>query len=148
MKTINVAAAIIRDGERIFATQRGYGPYKDGWEYPGGKIEPGESPQDALKREIMEELDTVIEVGEKLMTVEYDYPDFHLHMDCFWAQVVEGNLVLSDGHYEHSGKALYGDDGHMTRLDIVSPVSGQPGYHHHEWWNEREGYGHGIHEDH
>lgn len=56
--------------------------------------------------------------------------------------------VDSDGHYEHSGKALYGDDGHMTRLDIVSPVSGQPGYHHHEWWNEREGYGHGIHEDH
>lgn len=96
MKTINVVAAIIRDGERIFATQRGYGTYKDSWEFPGGKIESGETPQEALKREIMEELDTVIEVSEELTTVEYDYPDFHLHMNCFWAQVVKGNLVLKE----------------------------------------------------
>ena len=91
-----MVAAIIRDGNRIFATQRGYGPYKDGWEFPGGKIESGESPQEALKREIMEELDTVIEVGEELMTVEYDYPDFHLHMNCFWARIIAGALILKE----------------------------------------------------
>ena len=96
MKTIQVVAAIIRDGNRIFATQRGYGTYKDGWEFPGGKIEAGESPQEALKREIMEELDTIIEVGEELVTVEYDYPDFHLHMNCFWARIIEGNLILKE----------------------------------------------------
>ena len=88
MKTIRVVAAIIRDGDRIFATQRGYGDMKDGWEFPGGKIEAGESPRDALLREIREELDAGIEVGELLTTVEYDYPAFHLSMDCFWAKLV------------------------------------------------------------
>ena len=96
MKTIHVVAAIIYDGDRILATQRGYGPYKDGWEFPGGKIEAGETPQEALKREIMEELDTVIKVDEELMTVDYDYPDFHLHMNCFWARIIEGNLILKE----------------------------------------------------
>lgn len=94
MKTIRVVAAVIKDGERIFATQRGYGEFKDGWEFPGGKIEAGETPQDALRREIREELDTEIQVGEKIDTVEYDYPAFHLSMDCFWCKVVEGKLVL------------------------------------------------------
>ena len=92
MKTIRVVAAVIRsknkDGESmIFATQRGYGELKDGWEFPGGKIEPGETPQQALKREIREELDTEIIVGELIDTIEYDYPAFHLSLDCFWCQV-------------------------------------------------------------
>ena len=96
MKTIHVVAAIIRDGDSVFATQRGYGPYKDGWEFPGGKIEPGESPEAALRREILEELDTEIAVGKMLMRVQYDYPDFHLDMQCFWATVVEGDLRLKE----------------------------------------------------
>lgn len=96
MKTIRVVAAIIRDKDKIFATQRGYGEFKDGWEFPGGKIEEGETPQDALKREIMEELDTEIKVGELIDTMEYDYPTFHLSMDCFWAEVITGHLVLKE----------------------------------------------------
>ena len=96
MKTIQVVAAIIRDGNRIFATQRGYGPYKDGWEFPGGKIEPGETPEQALAREIREELDTEISVGEKLIQVEYDYPDFHLSMGCYWCTVRSGCLTLKE----------------------------------------------------
>lgn len=91
MKTIKVVAAIIRDGDRIFATQRGYGEYKDGWEFPGGKVEPGETPQEALIREIKEELDADIIVGDLLATVEYDYPKFHLSMDCFWATLAESS---------------------------------------------------------
>ena len=96
LKTIRVVAAIIQDGDRIFATQRGYGAYKDGWEFPGGKIEPGETPEEALRREIMEELNTRIGVGKKLTTIEYDYPEFHLSMDCFLATVIEGDLVLKE----------------------------------------------------
>ena len=87
MKTIRVVAAVIRDGDRLFATQRGYGNYKDGWEFPGGKIEEGELPEDAVVREIREELDADIICGDLLVTVEYDYPDFHLSMDCFWAEL-------------------------------------------------------------
>jgi len=94
MKTIEVVAAIIVEGERIFATQRGYGEFKDGWEFPGGKLEPGETPEEALKREIKEELATEIEVGELLTTVEYDYPAFHLTMHCFMCKVISGDLVL------------------------------------------------------
>ena len=96
MKTINVVAAIIRDGNRVFATQRGYGDYKDGWEFPGGKIETGETPQKALVREIKEKLDTEIVVGDLLTIIEYDYPTFHLSMQCFWCQIVEGTLVLKE----------------------------------------------------
>ena len=101
MKTIRVVAAIIKakneHGEPIiFATQRGYGDMKGGWEFPGGKIEEGETPQDALKREIMEELETEISVGELIDTIEYDYPTFHLSMDCFWAEIVTGDLVLKE----------------------------------------------------
>lgn len=101
MKTIKVAAAIIKavnkDGKPIiFATQRGYGEFKDGWEFPGGKIEQDETPEQALKREIMEELDTEISIGELIDMVEYDYPAFHLSMDCFWCEVVSGDLVLKE----------------------------------------------------
>lgn len=95
-KTIKVVAAIIRDGDRIFATQRGYGEFKDGWEFPGGKIEEGETPQEALVREIKEELGTEIVVGELIDTIEYDYPTFHLAMDCFWAEIVSGDVVLKE----------------------------------------------------
>ena len=94
MKTVRVVAAVIESDHKIFATQRGYGEFKGGWEFPGGKIEPGETPQQALVREIEEELDTEIEVGELIDTVEYDYPSFHLSMDCFCCKIVKGNLVL------------------------------------------------------
>lgn len=96
MKTIKVVAAVIRDENRIFATARGYGEFKGQWEFPGGKIEAGETPQQALVREIKEELETNIEVGELIDTIEYDYPTFHLSMDCFWCQVISGELVLKE----------------------------------------------------
>ena len=100
MKTIKVVAAIICNDmgrkNRIFATARGYGDLKGGWEFPGGKVEPGETPQQALKREIMEELSTEIKVGELIDTIEYDYPTFHLSMDCFWAEVITGQLELKE----------------------------------------------------
>ena len=101
MKTIRVVAAIIKaENEKgepiIFATQRGYGDFKGGWEFPGGKIEEGESPQEALTREIKEELETEITVGELMDTIEYDYSTFHLSMDCFWAKIVSGDLVLKE----------------------------------------------------
>lgn len=95
-KTISVVAAVIRDGERVFATQRGYGEFKDGWEFPGGKIEPGETPEEALVREIREELDTEISVGKLIDRIEYDYPTFHLSMDCFWCEILSGDLVLKE----------------------------------------------------
>ncbi len=101
LKYVRVVAAVIRATNEnkepiIFATQRGYGEYKDGWEFPGGKIEKGETPKEALAREIKEELDTIISVGELIGTVEYDYPAFHLSMDCFWCDLIEGNLVLKE----------------------------------------------------
>ena len=101
MKTIRVVAAVIKATNEkgdpmIFATQRGYGDFKGGWEFPGGKIEAGETPQEALVREIREELETEIAVGELIDTIEYDYPTFHLSMDCFWAEIVSGNLVLKE----------------------------------------------------
>ena len=94
MKTVKVVAAIIIHDQKIFATQRGYGEFKDGWEFPGGKIEQGETSQEALVREIKEELGAEIRVGEWIHTIEYDYPAFHLSMDCFWCEVSKGNLVL------------------------------------------------------
>ena len=96
MKTVHVVAAVIREGDRVFATQRGYGEQKDGWEFPGGKIEAGETPQQALVREIREELDTGIAVGDCLTTIEYDYPAFHLSMQCFWAAICDGEPVLKE----------------------------------------------------
>ena len=96
MKTIRVAAAVIRDGNKIFATQRGYGEFKDGWEFPGGKIESGETAEEALVREIKEELDADIKVGELIDTVEYDYPDFHLSMDCFFCELLSREFVLKE----------------------------------------------------
>ena len=112
MKTANVVAAIIRDGDKVFATQRGYGDYKDGWEFPGGKIEPGETPQQAMEREIKEELDTDIAVGDCLATVEYDYPAFHLSMQCFWCKIVDGKPVLKE---HEAGRWLDAD--HIDSVD-------------------------------
>ncbi|MBR2554410.1 MAG: (deoxy)nucleoside triphosphate pyrophosphohydrolase [Aeriscardovia sp.] len=93
-KSIKVVAAIIKKDDFIFATQRGYGAYKDWWEFPGGKIEPGETPEEALVREIKEELDTSIQVDQFLTTIEYDYPEFHLSMDCFYCSIKSGSLTL------------------------------------------------------
>ena len=94
MKTIEVVAAIIRKGDKIFATQRGYGEWKDWWEFPGGKMEPGETPEEALAREIREELDTEIRVDKFLYTVEWDYPQFHLTMHCYMSSLVNDSLHL------------------------------------------------------
>ena len=101
MKTIKVVAAVIKSINQnnepiIFATQRGYGEFKGGWEFPGGKIEAGETPQEALKREIKEELYTEISVKDLICTVEYDYPKFHLSMDCFWCEIINGALILKE----------------------------------------------------
>lgn len=96
MKRIKVVAAVIRDGDKIFANERGYGEFKGWWEFPGGKIEEGETPQQALEREISEELTVQIEVGEFIHTIEYDYPTFHLSMDCFWAEIISGELELKE----------------------------------------------------
>lgn len=94
MKTIRVVVAVIRQGDRIFATARGYGEFKGQWEFPGGKIEAGETPQQALIREIKEELDVMVSVGDLIDTIEYDYPTFHLSMDCFWCEITDGELKL------------------------------------------------------
>lgn len=96
MKSIKVVAAVIIDNKKVFATQRGYGEYKDWWEFPGGKIEASESPEEALKREILEELDTKIEVGALIKTIEYDYPNFHLSMMCYQARIISGSLILKE----------------------------------------------------
>lgn len=96
MKTVRVVAAVICSEDKIFATARGYGEFKGQWEFPGGKIEPGETPQEALVREIQEELDVKIEVGDLIDTIEYDYPSFHLSMDCFWCNITEGEITLKE----------------------------------------------------
>ena len=110
MKSIRVVAAVIRDNDRIFATQRGYGNYEGWWEFPGGKIEDGETPRQALRREIREELDTEVEVGDFITSVEYDYPEFHLSMDCFWCKVISGNLILKEAE----------DARWLTKADLMS----------------------------
>jgi len=107
MKTIRVVAAVIRSEDKIFATARGYGEFKGQWEFPGGKIEDGETPQQALVREIKEELEVEIEVGVLIDTIEYDYPNFHLSIDCFWAKVIAGELVLKEAE---AGKWLSKDE--------------------------------------
>lgn len=119
MKTIKVVAAIIVDNNKVFATQRGYGEFKGGWEFPGGKIEEGETPQQALVREIQEELDTTIEVGEFLDTVEYDYPNFHLSMDCFVCAIKSGNVVLK----EHEA-AKWLDKDHLCSVEWLPADKG------------------------
>lgn len=100
MKTIKVVAAVICDSlekpNKIFATARGYGEFKGQWEFPGGKVEIGETTEEALRREIKEELDIIIKVGNLIDTIEYDYPKFHLSMDCFWCSVISGNIVLKE----------------------------------------------------
>ena len=106
MKTIEVVAAIIIENDKLFATQRGYGDFKDKWEFPGGKMEVGETPEQALVREIKEELDTLISVDQFLCTVDYDYPEFHLTMHCYLCSVVEGDLVLK----EHEAARWLGKD--------------------------------------
>ena len=106
MKSIEVVAAIIKDGEKVFATQRGYGDFKDGWEFPGGKVESGEALEDALAREIREELETRIRVDAFLCTVEHDYPKFHLTMHCFLCSILDGELTLT----EHEAARWLGKD--------------------------------------
>ena len=96
MKTVKVVAAVIRKEDKILATQRGYGDYRDWWEFPGGKVEAGETPEEALVREIREELDAEVTVDSFLTTVEYDYPAFHISMDCFWCSVAEGKITLTE----------------------------------------------------
>lgn len=96
MKIVKVVAAIIINNDKVFTTQRGYGEFKGGWEFPGGKIEKGETPEEALVREIYEELETKINVKEKIDTIEYDYPNFHLSMDCFICDIIEGKLILKE----------------------------------------------------
>lgn len=129
MKTVRVVAAVIKSVNEmgdtiIFSTQRGYGEFKGGWEFPGGKIEKGETPQEALKREIMEELDTEIIVRELIDTIEYDYPTFHLSMDCFLAEIVNGTLVLKEAEAARwlTKEQLYSVDWLPADLTIIEKI--------------------------
>jgi 8-oxo-dGTP diphosphatase len=126
MKTINVVAAIIKSNNKIFATQRGYGEFKDGWEFPGGKVEPGEEPEKALVREIREELDTEISVDKYVTTVEYDYPTFHLSMRCYLCSILSGNLELKEHEAAKwlSKEELYSVDWLPADLDLL-PIVGR-----------------------
>lgn len=128
MKTINVVAAVICDyikrPTKIFATQRGYGDFKGKWEFPGGKIEVGETPQQALMREIQEELDVKIRVGDLIDTVEYDYPDFHLSMNCFWCTIFDGEIVLKEAEAAKwlNKEDLYSVDWLPADVEIVRKI--------------------------
>lgn len=124
MKTVRVVAAVIRKDDKIFATQRGYGEFKDGWEFPGGKIEDGETPEQALAREIKEELDTEIQVGKLIDTIEYDYPKFHLSMDCFWCEIMQGGLELKEHEAARwlSKEELYSVDWLPADVGVVERI--------------------------
>lgn len=124
MKTVRVVAAVIRKDDKIFATQRGYGEFKDGWEFPGGKIEEGEIPEQALAREIKEELDTEIQVGKLIDTIEYDYPKFHLSMDCFWCEIMQGGLELKEHEAARwlSKEELYSVDWLPADVGVVERI--------------------------
>ena len=124
MKTVRVVAAVIRKDDKIFATQRGYGEFKDGWEFPGGKIEEGETPEQALAREIKEELNTEIQVGELIGTIEYDYPKFHLSMDCFWCEIMQGGLELKEHEAARwlSKEELYSVDWLPADVGVVEKI--------------------------
>ena len=124
MKTVRVVAAVIRKDDKIFATQRGYGEFKDGWEFPGGKIEERETPEQALAREIKEELDTEIQVGKLIDTIEYDYPKFHLSMDCFWCEIMQGGLKLKEHEAARwlSKEELYSVDWLPADVGVVERV--------------------------
>ena len=124
MKTVRVVAAVIRKDDKIFATQRGYGEFKDGWEFPGGKIEEGETPEQALAREIKEELDTEIQVGKLIDTIEYDYPKFHLSMDCFWCEIMQGGLELKEHEAARwlSQEELYSVDWLPADVGVVEKI--------------------------
>lgn len=127
MKTVRVVAAVIRKDDKIFATQRGYGEFKDGWEFPGGKIEAGESPEQALVREIKEELDTDISVGERIDTIEFDYPNFHLSMDCFWCEILQGELELKEHESARwlSKEKLYSVDWLPADIGLIEKIQGK-----------------------
>ena len=124
MKTLRVVAAVIHAEGKVFATQRGYGEYKDGWEFPGGKIEVGETPEDAVRSEIREELDTDISVEELIDTIEYDYPNFHLSMDCFWCEIVCGDLNLKEHEAARwlDKESLYSVDWLPADISIIEKI--------------------------
>ena len=125
-KNIKVVAAVIKNGNKIYATQRGYGEFKGGWEFPGGKIEQGETSQEALVREIEEELETKIKVNDLIDTIEYDYPTFHLSMECFWCEIVKGNLVLLEAEAAKwlTKEELYSVDWLPAALLLIPKIEG------------------------
>ena len=124
MKTIRVVAAVIRSEDKIFATARGYGEFKGQWEFPGGKIELGETPQEALAREIQEELDVKIEVGDLIDTIEYDYSSFHLSMNCFWCNITEGEITLKEAEEARwlSKDELYSVDWLPSDMELIEKL--------------------------
>ena len=124
MKTVHVATAIIKHENKIFATQRGYGEFKDGWEFPGGKVEPGETSEQAIVREIQEELDTIIQPDQFFRTIEYDYPTFHLTMDCYLCSVKSGNLILKEHEDAKwlTKDTLYSVDWLPADIELISEI--------------------------